>query len=190
MKTLIIYAHPNPKSFNHAIADVAVDALRAQGHEVRVRDLYEMNFNPVMSAADLQANKNGTALADVLTEQEHISWADQIIITHPIWWYARPAILQGYIDRVFSQGFAYDKTIGLLKLKKALVFQTTSTPADIYIRDGVEEVIHKQIVDGVLEFCGIPSVTIKTFYAVSSVSDDARRGMLNEVKELVEEFAA
>lgn len=195
MKTLIIYAHPNPKSFNHAIADVTAEALRAHGHEIRLRDLYAMNFNPVLSAEDFAAAKQGTVLPDVAVEQDHWRWADSVVITHPIWWYSRPAILQGYIDRVLSVDFAYRPlkgglAEGLLTQKKALVFQTTGTPADIYVSGGVEEVIHKQIVDGVLEFCGIPDTAIKTFYAVSSASDAGRQAMLDEVKELVEGFAA
>lgn len=194
MKTLIIYAHPNPKSFNHAIADHAAETLRGLGHEVRLRDLYALKFNPVLDGADFDGIKNGAPRADVAEEQSHLSWAEQIIITHPVWWYARPAILQGYIDRVLSNGFAYKYTpegpVGLLKLKKALVFQTTGTPAEIYEKQGVDEVIHKQIVDGVLQFCGIPDVAIKTFYAVPTVSDGSRHAMLDEVKSVVERFAA
>lgn len=107
MKHVIVYAHPNTESFNHAILETVKKELEEKGHEVRVRDLYELNFNPVLGASDFISFSQGNTPADIKEEQEHISWADSITFIYPVWWAGLPAILKGYVDRVFSHGFAY-----------------------------------------------------------------------------------
>jgi NAD(P)H dehydrogenase (quinone) len=193
MKTLIVYAHPNPKSFNHAIADTAERTLREAGHEVRVRDLYAINFNPVLTGQDFEANKAGATLPEVQTEKDHISWADQLLFVCPVWWVGRPAILQGYFDRVLHYGFAYKSgpngIEGLLKHRKALVFQTTGTPEAVYKPMGMEKTLHMAVDEGVMKFCGIKDVTVKTFYGVPHTTDDNRHHMLDDVEAIVKEFA-
>src|SRR6185369_5924470 len=128
MKHLIIYAHPNKSSLNHFIKQTAVAALENAGHEVVVRDLYEINFNPVMSLEDMNGQRNGTVAGDVRIEQEFIEWAEAITFIYPIWWTGLPAIIKGYIDRVMSYGFAYryDNGIqkGLLQGKSAFIINT------------------------------------------------------------------
>lgn len=81
--------------------------LEGKGHEVRVRDTYELNFNPVLGASDFISFSQGNTPEDIKEEQEHISWADSITFIYPVWWAGLPAILKGYVDRVFSHGFAY-----------------------------------------------------------------------------------
>jgi NAD(P)H dehydrogenase (quinone) len=189
-KTLIVYAHPNPGSFNHAIAETAEAALKAAGHEVRVRDLYSIGFNPVLAESDLANVKSKSPAADVKAEQDHLMWADHLVFTYPIWWYGRPAILQGYIDRVFTYGFAYaGGGKGLLPHKSAVVFQTTGHPEATYEAHGFDAAVHVPMIEGTLQYCGIKDARIKTFYAVAKEDDAARIQMLNEVKELVGEIA-
>jgi len=84
MKTLVIYAHPNPKSFNAAIKDTLVEELTNKGHEVRVRDLYEMNFNPILSGRDFEQMQSGNMPQDIAEEQKHITWADTLILVYPV----------------------------------------------------------------------------------------------------------
>ncbi len=124
MKTLIVYAHPEPKSLNGSLKDLAVSTLRSAGHEVRVSDLYAMNWKAVVDAADYgpphasrplkvvrdsgRAFDTGTLTPpDVLAEQEKLLWADTIVFQFPLWWYSMPAILKGWVDRVFTSHFAY-----------------------------------------------------------------------------------
>ncbi len=122
MKTLIVYAHPEPKSLNSSLKDLAVSTLEAAGHEVRVSDLYAMNWKAVVDAADYgpdassplkvaldsgRAFDAGTLTPDVRAEQQKLLWADTIIFQFPLWWYAMPAILKGWVDRVFTHHFAY-----------------------------------------------------------------------------------
>jgi len=122
MKTLIVYAHPEPKSLNGSLKDLAVSTLEGAGHEVRVSDLYAMNWKAVVDAADYGPNASSplkvardsgrafdarTLTPDVLAEQEKLLWADTIIFQFPLWWYTMPAILKGWVDRVFTYHFAY-----------------------------------------------------------------------------------
>jgi NAD(P)H dehydrogenase (quinone) len=105
MKHLIIFTHPNPNSLNALFKQTLADHLSEQGHEVEIRDLYEINFNPVLSPEDMAGQRRGEVSPDVRSEQEWILWADSLIVIHPIWWTGAPALFKGYIERVFSYGF-------------------------------------------------------------------------------------
>ncbi|SDG48211.1 NAD(P)H dehydrogenase (quinone) [Lentzea fradiae] len=122
MKTLIVHAHPEPKSFNSALKDLAVSTLEGAGHEVRVSDLYAMRWKATVDAADYgpaassplrvardsgRAFDTGTLTEDVRAEQEKLLWADTVIFQFPLWWFTMPAILKGWVDRVFTYHFAY-----------------------------------------------------------------------------------
>ncbi|MEV4128142.1 NAD(P)H-dependent oxidoreductase [Nocardia sp. NPDC049707] len=121
MRTLIVHAHPEPRSLNGVLKDIAVTTLRAAGHEVQVSDLYAMRWKPMVDADDFgtasdplrvaadsgRAYDTGTLSADIAAEQEKLRWADTVIFQFPLWWYSMPAILKGWVDRVFTYHFAY-----------------------------------------------------------------------------------
>ena len=123
MKTLIVYAHPEPQSLNGALKDLAVRHLSAQGHEVRVSDLYAMGWKASADGVDFldhdagerlfyeRASKtaftHGSQSPDIVAEQEKLLWADAVLFQFPMWWFSMPAILKGWVDRVFAFGFAY-----------------------------------------------------------------------------------
>jgi len=119
MKALLVYAHPNPKSFNRAVLDTVTGELNKKGAEVRVKDLYIMNWNSTLAASDFEQMMSGKTPDDIAREQADVTWADTLFFIYPIWWSSHPAILKGWIDRVFSFGFAYHMTDkgpeGLLK---------------------------------------------------------------------------
>src|ERR1700690_1841729 len=100
VKSLIIYAHPNAASFNHAIMETISEELKGSNKDFNVRDLYKIGFNPILSAEDFVAIQNGTVPDDIKTEQNYIRSADTLIFIFPIWWSSMPAMLKGYIDRV------------------------------------------------------------------------------------------
>lgn len=125
MNILIIYAHPEPKSFNEALKDLAVSELTLLGHQVKVSDLYDMNFKAVADSDDFikrenneflkyaveqkNAVKTNSFLKDIQEEQEKLVWADFVIFQFPLWWYSVPAILKdGLIEfllrNLFIQG--------------------------------------------------------------------------------------
>lgn len=123
MKVLLVFAHPEPRSLNGALRDVAVAELEAQGHEVRLTDLYAEGWKSQVDRADFpawppaerllaipasrQAFETGTLTSDVQAEIDKLLWADMLILQFPLWWYTMPAILKGWVDRVFAYGFAY-----------------------------------------------------------------------------------
>lgn len=123
MKVLLVFAHPEPRSLNGALRDVAVAELEAQGHEVKVSDLYAAGWKSEVDRADFpswppearlapaaaskQAFTTGTLTEDVAAEIEKLLWADTLILQFPLWWYTMPAILKGWVDRVYAYGFAY-----------------------------------------------------------------------------------
>lgn len=123
MNVLVVYAHPEPRSLNGALKDFAVQRLTQAGHAVQVSDLYAMNWKAVLDAQDApgrdaaapfqpsldskQAFESGMQSADIAREQEKLLWADTVILQFPLWWFSMPAILKGWIERVYAYGFAY-----------------------------------------------------------------------------------
>ncbi|NRG35040.1 NAD(P)H-dependent oxidoreductase, partial [Niallia circulans] len=183
MNHLIVYAHPNPKSFNHAILDTVVQSLQEKKHEVTIRDLYALGLDPV-----LKFESKGEVSEKIKLEQEYITKADAITFIYPIWWTGMPAILKGYVDTVYTYGFAYQYNAEgsvdkLLSGKKGLIINTHGTPKDIYDSFGMTEALKKTSTTGVFEFCGIESVGHLTFGSVPSVDDETRKGMLEEIKK-------
>ena len=158
MRHLIIYAHPNEQSLNYHFLQTVTESLESQNQEIRIRDLYRTGFDPVLSLADMQGQRAGKVSEDVQTEQEHISWADQITFIYPIWWTGMPAIMKGYIDRVFSYGFAYryDSGVqkGLLKGKKAVVINTHGKSNEEYERMGMDKALSLTSDGGIFIYSG------------------------------------
>lgn len=123
MNVLIVFAHPEPRSLNASLRDTAVDELKDQGHEVQLSDLYAMGWKAQVDRADFPeiaadvrlkvAAASGEAFAadmltrDVEAEQQKLLWADALILQFPLWWFTMPAILKGWVDRVYAYGLAY-----------------------------------------------------------------------------------
>ena len=132
MKTAIILAHPNPSSFCAAIARTCVEALEASGGEVVLRDLYAMDFDPRLRAAELPTPQGWTMAPDVVAERAVLTDVDSFVFVYPFWFNAPPAILKGYVDRVFSMGFGYQPGSHggdpLLVGKTLMTFSTSGAP--------------------------------------------------------------
>lgn len=188
MKHLVIYSHPNPKSFNAAIKDVYLNTLIENQHQVRISDLYAINFNPVLLASDFESFHQGIVPEDIKIEQENIVWADLITFIFPIWWAGFGAMLKGYIDRVFSYKFAYEivdnRPQGLLNGKKVFLITTTGGLKENYeagLAKGLDATIHK----ATFNFCNLDVVGHKYFFSVPFITKEERVAMLDEVKEVV-----
>lgn len=125
MNVLWVLAHPDPRSLTASLAADGRRMLTGLGHEVRVRDLHAMRWNPVVDAADFDhdparrlfvgpaakdAVRRGTLAPEIRAEQEHLRWADTVVLHFPLWWHGMPAILKGWVDRVFVNGFAFGVT--------------------------------------------------------------------------------
>ncbi|MEH2245144.1 NAD(P)H-dependent oxidoreductase [Nostoc sp.] len=193
MNVLIVYAHPNPNSFNHAILDSVVTGLKEADHTPKIKDLYTLSLKITLDAEDLEQIVNGKTPDDILKEQQDILWAEGLIFIYPIWWYDRPAILKGWIDRVFLQGFAFDTDAdgikGLLIHKKAIIFQTTGGTEAMFTHIGTDkDVFRHTMMEGTLQFCGIQNIIYKPFYGVPHISQADREQMLSETYELGKNF--
>jgi len=109
MRLLVVFTHPDPQSFNAAILATALSALREAGHELRVIDLYREGFDPVFSAAEKASYLADTA-ANVRGVQAHVDalrWAEGWVSIHPTWFYGAPAMLKGWLERVWLPGVAF-----------------------------------------------------------------------------------
>ena len=159
MKHLLIVANPRHRSFTHKVARAYADELESLGHEVAFRDLYQMKFDPVLGADELLGAAPPVVPPAIRREQRHLAAAGALAFFYPLWWAFMPAIVKGYIDRVFSVGFAYDFEGGAmlprLTGKKALIF--TSSGADMaYLRDsGQWPAMQALERDHILGPCGI-----------------------------------
>ncbi|NHJ39023.1 MAG: NAD(P)H-dependent oxidoreductase, partial [Asgard group archaeon] len=108
MKVLIIYAHPNERSFCSAVKDKLIDGLSFNKNTIRVHNLYEEKFNPILSKEELiEYPKNLNENEEIKKYQQDIKWAQIICIIHPVWWYGPPAIMKGYIEKIITEGFAF-----------------------------------------------------------------------------------
>lgn len=123
MNVLIVFAHPEPRSLNSSLRDAAIAQLKADGHEVQVSDLHAQNWKAVVDREDFPALDKeerlmvayasagafhgGTLTQDVKAEQDKLRWADAVLFQFPLWWFSMPAIMKGWVERVFSLGFGY-----------------------------------------------------------------------------------
>ncbi|NOY06653.1 MAG: NAD(P)H-dependent oxidoreductase [Chlorobi bacterium] len=194
MKLSVILAHPNKQSFNHAIAETAVDSLKQNGHDVVFHDLYDEGFNPVLPWDEIPER---AALSPELEAYcGEIAAADGIIIVHPNWWGQPPAILKGWVDRVFRPGVAYqflegDKgegvPIGLLKARAAIVFNTSNTDREREVKafgDPLETLWKNCIFD----LCGVKTFYRRMFSVVVTSSAKQRSKWLEEVQGAVSRY--
>ncbi len=107
MKHAVIVAHPDPASFNLSLAHAYQAAAESLGHVVALRDLYRLGFDPRLPLEELPRDAAGAPGADVLAERAAIGDADVFTFVYPLWFNAPPAMLKGYLDRVFGMGFGF-----------------------------------------------------------------------------------
>ena len=190
MNVLIVYAHPNPLSFNQSILRVVHNGFKDKGATVRLKDLYAERFDPVLGEAQLSLQNEGKIPEDIKREQEQVTWADTIVVIYPLWWFDRPAILKGWFDRVFTNGFAFsfdeNGQQGLLEDKRAMVIVTAGGTKEDFGKNADQ--LTKSTTEGTLAFCGITDIVDRVFYSVTVVDDNARKHMLDELEECVQQF--
>lgn len=204
MKTLIVYAHHEPRSMNAALLETARSYL-AQVGEVQVTDLYAMQFNAVAGNADFRGRSNpdyfkyqteqvkafaeGRLAEDIAAEQAKLAWCDLVILQFPLWWFSVPAVLKGWFDRVLTPGFAYGGgrlfEAGPLRGRKALVSVTTGGLPELFAHNGrygnIENMLH-HVHYGTLAFCGFEVLPPFVAHAPARISQDARTALLGEFR--------
>lgn len=193
MLILVLLAHPNPDSFNHAIAHTTVATLHTLGHTVLLHDLYAEHFDPVLPGPEIP--RTATLDATIAQHCAELTAADGIVVVHPNWWGKPPAILAGYVDRVFRPGMAYafveqddgsGVPVPLLKAHKALVFTTANTLPErerAVFGDPLESFWCRCV----FGLCGVQQVYRRTFTVVVSSTLEQRQAWLDEVATMVQQ---
>ncbi|MDE1140621.1 NAD(P)H-dependent oxidoreductase [Paraburkholderia tropica] len=210
MNVLLVYAHPEPRSLNGSLKNFTVERLERAGHTVQVSDLYAMNWKATLDADDAPARdlaepfrpstdsrhafEGGTQPADIAAEQEKLRWADAVILQFPLWWFTMPAILKGWVERVYAYGFAYgvgehsDRRWGsrygegTLAGKRAMLIVTTGGWESHYgprgINGPIDDILFP-IQHGVLYYPGFDVLPPFVVYRTSRM-DDARFAQTRE----------
>lgn len=214
MNVLLVFAHPEPRSLNGSLRDVAVAQLEADGHAVQVSDLYAMQWKAEVDRADFPALATdaklrvavasgegyaaGTLTDDVVVEQEKLRWANAVILQFPIWWFSMPAILKGWVERVYALGFAYGVGEhsdtrwgdrygeGVLAGKRAMLVATAGGWPDHYGPRGINGPIDDllfPINHGILFYPGADVLPPYVVYQADRTDDAGFERLAEEVRE-------
>lgn len=184
MTILIIYAHPNQQSFNSAILKVVQEKL-SKNHKVNTIDLYEEKFDPILRFDNTHKRRDLNTVTDMEKYRNLITWADYIIFIYPIWWGGMPAILKGFIDRVFTADFAYSYgkrgLIGKLQGKSAWIITTHNNPAFLVpFNQDYGKVLKNQV----LKACGIKPIKHTQLASTENSSDEKRKHFLAKIANI------
>ena len=176
MKHLIIYANPSENSFSNQLNHALSLESERRGWDVEIRDLYALDFDPVLGTDDLAQLKSGSTPLAIQTEQKFISEADVISFVYPLWWAGFPAIMKGYIDRVLAHGFAFKTDAngveGLLKGKRVYLYTSMGNNLEQYEEKGLLDAFRKIQGGEIFEFCGMKVVDQQFFPQIPSASED------------------
>lgn len=197
MKIFVVYWHPEPKSFSGAMFHAACETLTEAGHELRTSNLYEMRFDPISSRGNFTTikdpsylkqqieelyatDKNGFS-AEVESELKKIEWCDLMIWQFPLWWFGLPAVLKGWVDRVFVMGRVYNRgqiyENGVFRGKRALLSLTTGGSEEAYRKAGSNgdiAAILRPIHRGILQFVGFDILAPHVVYEPAHLTDPQR----------------
>jgi len=208
MKVFIVHAHHEPASFNSALTAAARAALAAGGYEVRVSDLHAMNFDPVsdrrnfrtvanrsrlrQQAEEEHASAVGGFAPELQLEMDKLAWCDTLILQFPLWWLGMPAIMKGWIDRVFALGRAYGGgryfSRGVFSGKRALCSVTVAGSEVMYSERGAYGPIERilfPIHHGILGFTGFSVIDPFVVYAPARMRDEERQACLQSYRAKV-----
>lgn len=159
MKHALIVAHPNPESFNLAMAHAYEQAAAGLGHTVVLRDLYRLGFDPRLGLAELPGPHGAAPAADVAAERALIGDADVFAFVYPLWFYAPPAMLKGYLDRVFGMGFGYGSggasNTPLLRGRMMISVTSSGAPEAWMRQTGSWEAVRKLFDQHFADVCGL-----------------------------------
>lgn len=177
MKHAIILAHPEPGSFNASVANTYAQAVRVRGHEATIRDLYAIGFDPCLKADERPDKPQQVVAPDVATERALLADADVFVLVYPIWLGSTPAILKGYLERVFNQGFAYeDFEVGQMRpllTGRRLISFTSSGSTNAWLDEAGLRLSLRYVVDGYLsKVFGLDPVEHVHFPSISPGLDE------------------
>ncbi|MEU9706566.1 NAD(P)H oxidoreductase [Streptomyces sp. NPDC047981] len=189
--TLLVHAHPRRDSLTAQVAALAHDRLTGAGGTVDVLDLYAEEFDPVLGPADEPdwEDREKRYTPEVHAHMERVLAADDLVVVFPVWWMAPPAVLKGWIDRVWNYGFAYGRSKPRLAAKRMVWLALMGNPREEIEKLGLESVVDLQLRVGVSEYCGIRDSSVRIVYGteLSGVPKELRP---ERVRELLAEAGA
>jgi putative NADPH-quinone reductase len=196
MKALVVYCHPRPGSFTAAVRDLVLAKLEAKGAEVRITDLYARGFEPVLTAAELDCyERHPENCAPVEVDVADLKWCDTLIFVYPTWWYGLPAMLKGWLDRVFLPEVAFlmptpeRKSIhrGLAHITRLGVFTTCGAPRWLTFAVGAPG--KRTLMRGVGFLCAPRRKTaFAAHYLMDSSTPESRKAHLDRVARKLDRF--
>ena len=160
MHALIVVAHHDPLSLTHSLAAEVAAGLADAGHTWEIADIAAQGFDPRFNAADHAVHRQQAAPpADVLAEQARIDRADALVLVYPVYWWSMPGLLKGWVDRVFSNGWAFDYSPEAKLLKKLRhlhvhLLALGGADAGTFERHGYTQAMQTQIDHGIFDYCG------------------------------------
>ncbi|MBC2581903.1 NAD(P)H-dependent oxidoreductase [Clostridium sp. DJ247] len=192
MNHLIIYAHPSPESFSNAIMTVVREVSMRKGHKTEIRDLYSMGFDPVLKGVDLKLMCEHKIPEEIKREKEYIDWANILTFIYPIWWTGMPAIIKGYIDKVFFYDIISkqekDASNRVMKDKKVFIFNPMGTQNEAYNQDGMINSMKSTTDIGIFNLCGIEVIQHSFFGYILKSNEDKKKQYLEEVKKVISQI--
>jgi len=188
MSTLVVYCHPDPASFTAATRDRVLAALAARGDDVRLTDLYADGFDPLFTAAERERHLQHGPDPSVARHAEDLQWCRQLVLVYPSWWSGQPAMLKGWVDRVWVSGVAWDLPAGANRIRARLrnvrrIVAVTSHGSS-KLTNALEGEAGKRLVTRTLRAMCHPLTRTKwiAFYDIDRASDDRRRAFLDRVE--------
>jgi putative NADPH-quinone reductase len=189
MKCLVVYCHPAPESFGAALRDAAVAALSARGWEVRVCDLYAEGFDPVMGADERRSYNDGAPADPKLApHMESLAWAEAILFVYPTWWYGLPAMLKGWLDRVWATDVAFRLPVeggAIVSLVSHIrkIGIVTTCGASWWVSMLMGQPGRRTVLRGIRALCApTPRTLYVAHYGMDSSTPESRAAFLGKVK--------
>ncbi len=164
MKTLLVLAHPRRNSLTGCVADIFATGLRKNGHAVEWADLVEEGFDPVMREQDEPdwEDSRKKYSAEVQREMERIERNDATIMIFPVYWWSAPAILKGWIDRVWNNGWAYGDAN--FPQQRVWMIGIAGNNANAFASRGYDSAMQTQLDLGTLDYCGVQERRLELLY--------------------------
>jgi len=177
LKHAVIFAHPRARSFTAAVADAYARAAEAAGGTVEMRDLYRIGFDPCLKAEEMPGARSFGPAPDVVAERERLADCDVFALIYPFWLNAPPAMLKGYLDRVFGFGFAYggagQSANPLLTGRKLISFTASGAPTQWVQETGTLEAVQTLFDRSFARQCGLTPLSHTHFGGLAPVTSQA-----------------
>lgn len=181
MHVLVIIDHPNPGSLTHALAQRFAQGAEASGHSTELCDLHAEGFDPRWSVADIEERAT-----DIQSHQARVEACDALCLVFPLFWYGMPAMTKGWIDRVWTYGWAYDETDlpgrSLLKDRTGVLLVPAAANPETWAPYGIEDLLHRTWTTGMLDYFGMAGARVHVLNG-SHGSDARRAGLLDRAYE-------